>query len=75
MDQISLVDIKRAYFNAVIDPADPPTFAQLPEEDTDAPAMVARLLHHVYATRMAADGWQDEHSTTLIALGFTQGGA
>ena len=39
--QISLVDIKRAYFNAEIDPADPPTFVQLPEEDKDHATMVA----------------------------------
>ena len=73
--QISLVDIKRAYFNAKVDPADPPTFVQLPPEDADHETMVARLLRHMYGTRMAADGWQDEYSTTLIALGFTQGDA
>mgnify|MGYP002176191375 FL=1 len=69
------MDIKRAYFNAAIDPADPPTFVQLPEEDKDHATMVARLLRHMYGTRMAADGWQEEYSTALIAIGFTQGDA
>ena len=59
--QISVLDIKRAHFNAAIDPADPPTFVQLPEEDKDAPTMVARLLRHMYGARMAADGWQEEY--------------
>ena len=73
--QISRVDIKRAYFNAKIDPNDPPTFVQLPEEDPDSEVMVARLLRHMYGTRMAADGWQEEYSTALISFGFTQGDA
>jgi hypothetical protein len=73
--QISLVDIKRAYFNAEIDPADPPTYVQLPPEDADSETMVAQLLRHMYRTRMAADGWQEEYFTTLASLGFTQGGA
>ena len=29
----------------------------------------------MYGTRMAADGWQEEYSTTLVAFGFTQGDA
>ena len=70
--QISLADIKRAYFNAAIGPADPPTSVQFPEEDEDHATMVACLLRHMYGTRMAADVWQEEYSTTLIALGFTQ---
>ena len=37
--------------------------------------MVAKLLKHMYGTRDAADGWQEEYSTSLIALGFTQGRA
>ena len=73
--QISLVDIKRAYFNAQVDPSDPPTFVQLPPEDADHATMVAKLLRHMYGTRMAADGWQEEYSTTLVSLGFTQGDA
>ncbi len=58
--QISLVDIKRAYFNAEIDPADPPTFVQFPPKDADSETMVARLLRHMYGTRMAEEGLQQE---------------
>ena len=73
--QLSFVDIKRAYFNAVIDPKDPPTYVRLPSEDKDHESMCARLQRHMYGTRMAADGWQQEYSTLLIVkLGFKQGG-
>ena len=73
--QLSFVDIKRAYFNALIDPKDPPTYVRLPSEDGDHETMCARLQRHMYGTRMAADGWQQEYSTFLIAkLGFKQGG-
>ena len=73
--QISLIDIKRAYFNAKIDARDPPTYVQLPREDPDSDDMVGKLLRHMYGTRMAADGWQEEYSTFLVDLGFRQGDA
>ncbi len=73
--QISLVDVKRAYFNAEVDPRDPPTFVELPKEDDDHGLMCARLLMHMYGTRPAADGWQEEYSTLLVSLGFRQGDA
>ena len=70
-----MVDIKRAYFNATIDPSEPPTFVQLPEEDPDHETMVGQLLRHMYGTRAAADGWQEAYSTFLVSLGFRQGDA
>ncbi len=73
--QISLVDVKRAYFNAKVDPREPTTFVQLPPEDPDASDMCAQLLRHMYGTRLAADGWQEEYSTLLVSLGFRQGEA
>ena len=73
--QISMVDIKRAYFNAKIDPRDPPTYVQLPNEDPDAETMCAQLLRHMYGTRPAAEGWQEEYSTFLVSIGFKQGDA
>ena len=73
--QISLVDIKRAYFNAGIERADTPALVQFPPEDADSETKVGRLLRHVYGTRMAADGWQEEYSTGLVAFGFTHGDA
>ena len=72
--QISTLDISRAYFNAVKD-ADDPTFVELPAEDADSGKMVAKLLKHMYGTRAAADGWQEEYSTVMIGLGFSQGRA
>jgi len=71
--QISFVDVKRAYFNAKIDKAEP-TYVDLPPEDPDSQDMCARLDCHMYGTRGAADGWQQEYSRTLVKkLGFKQG--
>ena len=73
--QILFMDISRAYFNAKVD-AEVPTFVQLPPEDPDAGVMCAELLRHMYGTRAAADGWQEEYSTSLVAdMGFRQGAA
>ena len=71
--QISFVDVSRAYFNAKIDQDAAPTFVNLPPEDPKCSDHCAQLLRHMYGTRMAADGWQEEYSTLLIRLGFTQG--
>ncbi len=73
--QISMVDVTRAYFNAKIDADEPATFVQLPAEEPDAESMCARLIRHMYGTRSAADGWQEEYSTFLVSLGFKQGNA
>ena len=35
--------------------------------------MCGQLLRHMYGTRLAADGWQEESSTFLMQLGFRQG--
>ena len=71
--QLSFVDISRAYFNAKIDPGQE-VYVRLPEEDTDHGTMCAMLLRHMYGTRAAADGWQEEYSTFLVEhLGFKQG--
>ena len=70
--QLSFVDVSRAYFNARVDPDDV-TMVELPEEDPDSGTHVARLLRHMYGTRRAADGWQEEYSSTLVEMGFVQG--
>ena len=71
--QISFVDVARAYFNAKTDPEDP-VVVELPPEDADCGHMVAYLLRHMYGTRPAADGWQEEYSTALVEkMGFRQG--
>ena len=73
--QLAFMDISRAYFNAKIEEAGS-TFVQLPPEDPDAGTMCGELLRHMYGTRAAADGWQEEYSTTLVAdFGFQQGNA
>ena len=71
--QVSFIDVKRAYFNAKLDPASKPVFVDLPAEDPEHETMCAQLLRHMYGTRGAADGWQEEYSCTLISLGFVQG--
>ncbi len=70
--QVSTVDISRAYFNAKKDPDDL-TYVDLPPEDDDHGRMCGLLVHHMYGTRGAADGWQEEYSTTLVSMGFRQG--
>jgi len=68
-----MVDVKRAYFNAKTDP-EKPTAVELPEEEEGHGTHVGLLLRHLYGTRPAADGWQEEYSTTLVeGLGFKQG--
>ncbi len=73
--QLRFIDIKRAYFNAKVDREAAPCFVDLPPEDPDHGDMCGELLRHMYGTRMAADGWQEEYSTLLVRLGFTQGTA
>jgi len=70
--QLLLLDISRAYFNAPTDPAKP-TYVELPKEHPMAGRCVALLRKHMYGTLAAADGWQEEYSTSLVAMGFRQG--
>ena len=58
--QISAVDISRAYFNAATDD-DKPTYVMLPTEDPDHKDKCGPLRKHMYGTRAAADGWQQEY--------------
>ena len=71
--QVSFVDVRRAYFNAKVDQDDEPVYVSLPQEDADSGTMCARLLRHMYGTRRAADGWQEEYSSMMVKLGFHQG--
>ena len=57
--QILLIDISRAYFNAVT-PEDELTYVELPPEFGVLPGTYALLKRHMYGTRRAADGWQSE---------------
>ena len=71
--QLSFIDVKRAYFNAKVDRDAAPCFVELPPEDPDKGKMCGELLRHMYGTRPAADGWQEEYSTALVRMGFVQG--
>ena len=71
--QLSFIDVKRAYFNAKVDRDAAPVFVELPPEEEDRDGLCAELLRHMYGTRLAADGWQEEYSTQLIEMGFIQG--
>ena len=71
--QVSGMDVVRAYFNAKIDRENAPSFVELPAEDPDKGRLCGELLRHMYGTRPAADGWQEEYSTCLVRLGFVQG--
>ena len=70
--QIIAIDISRAYFNAKTDDREP-IYVQLPPEVGAPPGMCGLLRRHMYGTRRAAEGWQDEYSSTLVDIGFTQG--
>ena len=65
---ISLVDVRRAYFNAVIDKRDKPTLVDFLSEDPDHVEQCGQLLKHMYGTRGAADGGQEEYSTMLESM-------
>ena len=70
--QISMVDVKRAYFNAVVDEG-APVYVELPPEDPEHGRKCGRLRRHLYGTRGAAAGWEDEYSAFMIQVGFRRG--
>ena len=72
--QISAVDISRAYFNASTDESNP-TYVMLPPEDPEHGEKCGLLRKHMYGTRAAADGWQQEYSGFLKGIDFVQGQA
>ena len=73
--QLSAIDISRANFNAATDGSDP-TYVVLPPEHPDqARNMCGLLKKHMYGTRAAADGWQQEYSGFMRSIGVEQGEA
>ena len=73
--QVSATDISRAYFNASKDDSDP-TYVMLPSEHPGySEGLCGWLRKHMYGTRAAADGWQQEYSSFLKSIGFVQGAA
>ena len=72
--QISAIDISRAYFNASMDENSEPTYVALPPEHPGlAEGCCGLLRKHMYGTRAAADGWQQEYSGYMREIGFSQG--
>ena len=72
--QISAIDISRAYFNASMEEGAEPTYVCLPPEHPGlAQGQCGLLLKHMYGTRAAADGWQQEYSGFMRKIGFVQG--
>ena len=61
--QLLMIDIRQAYFNAETDEEDP-TYVEFPNEMDAPPGMCGLLRRHMYGTRRAAEGWQDEYSTS-----------
>ena len=69
--QVSAVDISRAYFNASTEGAEP-TYVILPPEHSDHGKKCELLKKHMYGTRAAADGWQQEYAGFMRSIGFRQ---
>ena len=72
--QLLMVDVSRAYFHAKTKD-DEPIYVQLPPEAGCGSEQCKLLRRHMYGTRRAAEGWQDEYSATLVSAGFLQGKA
>ena len=72
--QVLIIDISRAYFNAKTS-EDEPTYVEFPPEMKAEQGTCGLLRRHMYGTRRAAEGWQDECSGTLVAAEFLQGKA
>jgi hypothetical protein len=70
--QVVLVDISRAYFNAVIDRK---VFVELPPEAGYSKQHVGELVKCMYGTRDAAQGWERTYCAALEAMGFRRGTA
>ena len=72
--QLSVIDIKRAYFNAIV-PDDEPHFVELPPEDPDHGRYEGRALKYMYGLQKAAEGWERHYTEVLEGMGFTHGRA
>lgn len=74
--QISAIEFSRAYFNASVGDASDPTYVPFPPEHPNfSDGNCAMLLKHMYGTRAAADGWQQEYSSFMRSIGFSLGEA
>ena len=69
--KLALVDVGRAHFQAN---ATEEIYVQLPEERTTRDNC-GRLVHNLYGTRCAAQGWEREYSARMEEWGFHAGGS
>ena len=67
--QVSVVDNKRAYFNAVV-PDDEPQYVQLPPEDPEHERCEGKVLKFMYGLQKAAEGWEKHYTNVLEKMGF-----
>ena len=72
--QVSVIDIKRAYFNAVV-PESEPQFVELPEEDPDHKRCEGRVMKYMYGLQKAAEGWEKHYTEILEGMEFKRGTA
>jgi hypothetical protein len=72
--QVSVIDIKRAYFNAIV-PDDEPQFVDLPVEDPDHERCEGQVLKYMYGLQKAAEGWEKHYTEILENMGFKRGRA
>ena len=70
--QLSVIDIKRAYFNAIV-PPDDPQYVQLPPEDNDRKNCEAQVIKFMYGLQKAAEGWENHYTKVLEDMGFKRG--
>ena len=67
--QLSPIDLPAAYFIAKRDP-EKTTVVALPTEGQGYQGTCGLLLKHLYGSQAAADGRQQEYSSTMVSLGF-----
>ncbi len=63
-------DVKRAYFNALVNRD---VFVELPDEEPEkTPNKIGKLVRSLYGTRDAATNWQSMYIEHMESIGFTQ---
>ena len=67
--KLDFIDVRRAYFHAK---AKREMYIELPMEDSEE-GMCGILRKSMYGTRDAAQNWEEEYTSFLKEIGFTQG--
>ena len=69
--KVLVLDISRAHFHPLVRRE---LYIRLPAEDA-APGMIGKLIHMMYGTRDAANGWEEFHREKLAGIGYGAGAA